>query len=772
MIEPFYIYDMIDSRIHFLDQMQSSSSITDISDKFEKSNVVASMITGMPVIWSKERKKFYWYPQTDSYLAEMLYFKPTRIKTNFYPFISCVNDSPESLLHVKNMIKTFPDFWRGIGPIFMTQRIKYENYGKYGQNIFKIINIAQKNNLPVHIFYEFNDIETESFDNINLLDKIKEMENDDRDLTIFKLLEKYPRTKFILYFKSFMPINNADSINKLLNTMLSSYPNLTIDLSGKLLENIYLNKQQQIKQVDEEKDIQKIEDAPDVELSRHVKNIFREINSIEDLATVTFGVIDDFLSGEPLKKEEEGEMELSKNIDNGIKLVDNALDNVGDAINNFDFAKAATNFLEPKERDTKAIQKEIAKLGVASMINKYRANMLNEIEQKKYRDDLDLVPKGRIHQDWDLKTPPKPVSQEQIPRGLNDKQRQEIRKRVGNKLVKEIDDKDTGNIESRIKGRSTGAIVPFIAFGDDFRYLEKFENPNIEGFGMFKDLTGIVKDAAEDSVTLPKNPSGKPPPPLTEADLKKNKNILPKVKFSSKSKKLFKDVNNYIDSGELEKDVKDGIKKGANNFFGLDDLGRTIYERPHRGRDGRVYYITNVVTIGEDKYVDVIDIVTRKRRRYFKDLGELFPDLETPGFDLDDLKDDSLKNIYQDNLNENELRDRENKNKNLFGDELKKDKIDYTKNQLSQLFNFKNTDKDVNELLNKNKYQIGKFERIRKDWLKLIETYPEQFIVGTGIVSNFDNYTQKIVICNKLLGDLTPSTAVKVSKINFIKLVS
>ena len=83
------------------------------------------------------------------------------------------------------------------------------------------------------------DIETESFDNINLLDKIKEMENDDRDLTIFKLLEKYPRTKFILYFKSFMPINNADSINKLLNTMLSSYPNLTIDLSGKLLENIY-----------------------------------------------------------------------------------------------------------------------------------------------------------------------------------------------------------------------------------------------------------------------------------------------------------------------------------------------------------------------------------------------------------------------------------------------------------------------------------------------------------------------------------------------------
>ena len=84
---------------------------------------------------------------------------------------------------------------------------------------------------------------------------------------------------------------------------------------------------------------------------------------------------------------------------------------------------------------------------------------------------MDLVPKRRMHQDWDLKTPPKPVSQEQIPRGLNDKQRQEIRKRVGNKLVKEIDDKDTGNIESRIKGRSTGAIVPFIAFGDDFRVI-------------------------------------------------------------------------------------------------------------------------------------------------------------------------------------------------------------------------------------------------------------------------------------------------------------
>jgi len=759
---------MIDSRVHFLNQNQWSSSISKITEKFEKSNVVASMITGMPVIWSNERNKFYWYPETDNYLAEMLYLQPTRIKTNFYPFISCAYDAPQSVNHVNNMLEDFPDFWRGIGPIFMSHR--YDSVGN-GVSLFKIIDIAEKNNFPVHIYYEFNDIETEPIEGgTNYLESIQEMERDDKDITLFKILERFPNTKFILYFKSYMPITKAKSINKLLSSMLSKYPNLTIDLSGKLLENIYMNQQQQMKTQKEEKLF--LEDVPDIKMNQQAIKISREINSIEDLGKIVFGLIDDFLSGEPLKKHEKGDMKLTKNIGKGIDMLDDGLDKVGDFIGKLDPVKSANNFLKPRnKKNVKDTEKELAKLGVAGMLNKNKANMLYAMEQKNFQDDIDLVPKGRIHQDWSLNAPPAPIGREQIPKELNANQRREIKKRIGNNLVSEIDDENSGKIESRIKDKSTGALLPIIAFEDDFKYLERFSNPKtIEGFGMFNDFTGIVKDTAKNSVTLPKNVSGKPPPPLTKEDLRKNKNILPPIKFSNKSKKLFKDVNNYIDSGEFEGDIKKGVKKGAQNFLGIDEFGRTIYERPHRGRDGRVYYITEVVTIGEDKYIDVIDIVTRKRRRYFKNLEDVFPEFETSGIDPDDMQDNSLRDIYiRDN---DDKKERERVNKELTGDDLYRNKIDYTKKQLGSLFGVTNENQEVNDHLNKNKYQINKFEQIRNDWIKLIEHFPEQFIIGTGIVANFDNYNDKLILCNKLLGDLSPSTSVKVSKINFIKLVS
>ena len=59
LLEHFNVYDIIDSRINFLDHNQESTSINEIVKKFDKSNVVGAMITGMPVIWNEERNKFY-----------------------------------------------------------------------------------------------------------------------------------------------------------------------------------------------------------------------------------------------------------------------------------------------------------------------------------------------------------------------------------------------------------------------------------------------------------------------------------------------------------------------------------------------------------------------------------------------------------------------------------------------------------------------------------------------------------------------------------------
>ena len=81
--------------------MQSSSSITDISnDKFEKSNVVASMITGMPVIWSKGKNSIGIHKLIVT-LQKCFILNQHALKLDFYPFISKVNDSPESLQMLK-----------------------------------------------------------------------------------------------------------------------------------------------------------------------------------------------------------------------------------------------------------------------------------------------------------------------------------------------------------------------------------------------------------------------------------------------------------------------------------------------------------------------------------------------------------------------------------------------------------------------------------------------------------------------------------------------
>ena len=751
LLEHFNVYDIIDSRINFLDHNQESTSINEIIKKFDKSNVVGAMITGMPVIWNEERNKFFWYEETDAFLAEMLFFQPLEIKNKFYPFISCVYDSPKSLKHVKNMIKTFPDFWRGIGPIFMSHKNKNDNFID-GKNLYRIINIASKNHIPIHIYYQFNDIEMDMEDVYDYLDKLGYMEMEDREINIFDILERYPNAKFILYFNTYMPITNAESINKIIDSLLTRYPNLTIDLSGKLLENIYMNKEQQIEQQNIEKRF-KLQDIPGPQVPRSIRNFFSQINSIEDIAKIALGLVDDFLSGDPLKENEKGEMKAAKDLKKGVDFVDNALDKLGDNLKDIDPAKIATNFLEPEERDMSAIENELKQLANSAILNRYESKRLRDLEEEKYLKDIDLVPKRRINQDWDLQRPSQPISRDRIPEELTDQQRNEIRKRSGSDLVDAIDNQDSGNIESRIKGKSTGALLPVIAFEDDFRYLE--------GFSIFGDTKDLIKDTAIDSVTLPKEIKG-PLPPLTEKDLEKNKNIIPKIEFSDKAKKLGKKVNNYIDSGEFKKDAEEGtkrlIKKGYQNLFGLDELGRTIYEVPQKGRDGRVYYITNVVTIGEDKYVDVIDIITRKKRRYYKDLDELFPGLKTPGLDEDLLEDDSLDKIYENQLDEEYKKD------------SKDNKLDYTKKQFSSFFGIK--DEELERRINKNKNQFKKFEQIRKDWIQLIEKYPKQFIIGTGNIGKLDNYNKKVLLCNYLLGDLTPNTARNVSRFNFINLVN
>ena len=60
---------------------------------------------------------------------------------------------------------------------------------------------------------------------------------------------------------------------------------------------------------------------------------------------------------------------------------------------------------------------------------------------------------------------------------------------------------------------------------------------------------------------------------------------------------------------------------------------------------------------------------------------------------------------------------------------------------------------------------------IKKEWIKLLEKYPNNFILGTGVKIDFDYYPSNCVLINRILAELDENKAIKISRNNFLHML-
>ena len=60
---------------------------------------------------------------------------------------------------------------------------------------------------------------------------------------------------------------------------------------------------------------------------------------------------------------------------------------------------------------------------------------------------------------------------------------------------------------------------------------------------------------------------------------------------------------------------------------------------------------------------------------------------------------------------------------------------------------------------------------IKKEWIKLLEKYSNNFILGTGVKIDFDYYPSNCVLVNRVLSELDEDKAIKISRNNFLHML-
>lgn len=790
--EGFHVMDIIDSRVFYLDKDQWTPGIRCLLKNLETTNVTGFKISGFPLYWCKDRKKYFWYHNTDYLLKQAI--NEVDNKNIFLPFISCIYNSNISYRHVKKLLEDDPTFWKGLGPIFINNKFMgetYQNiYDTFEARSFKspyfqgLMKLALEYNMPVAIDYNFTNV-NDKLEIEDILDPEDDIEANmglyEEGLAILEVFKKYPNIKFILHFSPIKNIkvndnNRLENKNNitLISFILSKYPNVTIDLSGDLLMQAF--KTEHVEKIIVDKGM-------NMEQRKQVfQSGLNDIRGPVELLKLIFKPFDDFLSGDdeeiPPTEKDYSTPSLGTRIKNfKSMLTQNAyLDKNG---NPTDMGKQAFNNLsglfqddeeeEPSRRDINInnTDKQIAKAKAQELVLQYRGAELDRQEKNAEKEILEEEEEPKVIQPKPKKYP-KTTKRANIikhggPRG----------RELADELEKDEDDISKSKMKkigkALNKKSKTKPLVPFIKF-------EWFTNPP-------PSLYSLGLDVGKSITTLPKNVPP-PPGPLTEQEIIAN-DKLPKIPFTKKQLNLIKDINNYSKSGKVPTDMKRNAINIARTAVGEDEKGRTILERPeelyHAGlhqyltprQKTKYYYMYGPP---EYEYIDTEEIIRRKRRIPIKQqqqqkqaLGHSI-ESDIPSFQASNRRvmDKLVKENIQKENKKNKIRNKALEDPNVpeeVKEQIKKDRINSIYNRMVS-----SVQDDPKKEVYNIKHKLTKHEYIlNHEWIKLISEYPDQFIIGTG--KGIKLYEPQVVILNRIIAELEESVARKVARYNILKII-
>jgi hypothetical protein len=228
-------YAIVDGHLHFLSFVQETDGMAKFIKAMDDTGVRESVVIGMPVVkkWDEgdeqrptyyldNDSRTYWYSATDFLVARAVLDLPKDQQARLHPFICGFNSADRNAVdHVERMLALYPNFWQGIGEIFLRHddltALTYGDTPRATSTAFgRLLDLAAARDLPVLVH---SDIGPAWLEKPNFLDEIE------------SAIRAHPKTRMIWAHAGISRRIVIPNHTGIVRRMLGQYSNLTIDLS-------------------------------------------------------------------------------------------------------------------------------------------------------------------------------------------------------------------------------------------------------------------------------------------------------------------------------------------------------------------------------------------------------------------------------------------------------------------------------------------------------------------------------------------------------------
>lgn len=234
-------YLTVDNHLHLLNFVQKSEGIEPLIKAMDEAGVQKAVIFGLPLVkmWTAADpvqptyyldtdSRLYYYSGTDFIVAHELLRQPPEWQRRFFPFICGINPLDLNAAdQIEMLLKMYPGFWKGIGEILsrhddLTALIYGEPPTADHPALMRVYQVAARYKLPVLIHHDISSAgKREPI-------YLGELEN---------ALRQNPGTNIIWAHAGISRRVNVPTLLTDLRRVLSSYPNLYIDISWVIYPN-------------------------------------------------------------------------------------------------------------------------------------------------------------------------------------------------------------------------------------------------------------------------------------------------------------------------------------------------------------------------------------------------------------------------------------------------------------------------------------------------------------------------------------------------------
>lgn len=233
---PSLRYPVVDNHLHFFDFTQQSDGFPTLVKAMDEAGVDKAVVFGMPMVkmWPEHEPirpdyyldsdaRAYYFSATDLLLANELLRQPSTIKDRFFPFLGGINPLDQNAAEYLDIVlKSYPPgFWKGIGEVMSRHDdLTAFTYGEPPRAdhpaLMKVYRLAAEKKLPVLIHHNISSVvkKTPIY--------LKELEN---------ALRENPQTRIIWAHAGISRRVLVPTLVDELRRILSSYPNLSVDIS-------------------------------------------------------------------------------------------------------------------------------------------------------------------------------------------------------------------------------------------------------------------------------------------------------------------------------------------------------------------------------------------------------------------------------------------------------------------------------------------------------------------------------------------------------------